>query len=746
MNKYYYIIKSTGQIETTDSIDDLILLLYAETADFISDSQVSKLKLDPDYIQYLRKEISTNQNRVPMYDVKFNRIYLIHGENVYLRIFYDNYRFVDKQFYHDLLELTEPSATESANIKFLSYYDFDILQQTYLKIFYDSFVLNEYITSCKRPSFSSAMSHIKPYYSLNELYYLALDWDLVPPSDIKKLNQQQLCKKISSFDIPSQTLLFHQIYIADHKAIGLVKNYSLFGSYFINRYLRKYGCCLKKSKSKSVSDPGSPPIKNSVLENQIKLMIELIRKAPEFTNSHTVYRFIESDDYLTHLKVSDTYTDPSFMSTTRNPFSYQENYTFGYILLKIKIPAGMPGIGLCIESYSNFPSEEEIILPPTSVLELVRITDQSETKTEMLVDAKLSLNKIKRKYEFVLRTNSFVNDAPVKINMLSSESEPKIHTVDFEQLFSDPNINYTSMADRLKYFTAQYVNSNSQFESTIRNTPIKFILESYNSSSIYKEFFYYETNVGILMYSFHPIYGNINIMLELGPEIHVNYYFRFSVSDTNLNLAQADWIQWLSFMSAVLGSRKVVIHSNYVYGVYDKHEHEHELTVKEKQLTTKYTYSETIYQYLKFGKKLFEQFTEVVENFDYVQLDYLKQVPIFNILKLTDRDELYKIGQDSGLKFVHDLYIYIMERHPSLINLFETKLGSFYELHGTQVNPLSSISYSLDPWMYLYNHNFIKYIPLEKEFNIKQGSFKKLIGDKKIPQFKNRLRYYLTNK
>ncbi len=42
---------------------------------------------------------------------------------------------------------------------------------------------------------------------------------------------------------------------------------------------------------------------------------------------------------------------------------------------------------------------------------------------------------------------------------------------------------------------------------------------------------------------------------------------------------------------------------------------------------------------------------------------------------------------------------------------------------------------------YLYNKNLIRSMPSEKDFQIRRGSFKSLIGDKKIPQFRNRLRF-----
>jgi hypothetical protein len=36
--------------------------------------------------------------------------------------------------------------------------------------------------------------------------------------------------------------------------------------------------------------------------------------------------------------------------------------------VRIKIPKNIKGVGLCIESYSNFPDEQEIILNPLTKL------------------------------------------------------------------------------------------------------------------------------------------------------------------------------------------------------------------------------------------------------------------------------------------------------------------------------------------------------------------------------------------
>lgn len=729
VHPYYYIDPHNPyKIMETDFIDEYIIMLFDGTAEFINDIQRIELNLPNDYFDNLRKSLSKYTIRVPMYDIQSNHIYLIYYENIYPRIFHDNYRFIDKNFYNDLLKIENPSINVTDNIRILSHYDINQLQKTYTKIFYKSFVLNHYITSCKRPSFFSGMEHISPYYTTLELYYLAYDWNLVTNTIVNENEIDNLCKEISNYDIPAKTLLDHQIYIYDNKAIGLVKHYSLYGSYYMNIYLRKYHCCENSNVNKGSG------IRNIDLENQIKLMIRLIINSPSFIKSYTVYRFVETDDYLKDLKQGDIYKDPSFMSTTRNPFYYQENYSFGYILLKIKLPANIPGIALCIESYSNFPKEEEIILPPTSRFRLEKKIEETETEKHQHI-----LNKrVKRKYEFTWVGNDYIETKKVNLYM-ENLYEPEKKNVNFMDLLSEENIQYTSIADRLQYFRENFLNMNNQFISKIGDINYVFNMESYNSISVYKSFFYYEVADGIMITSANPKYGNINILLEIGPDIHVNYYFKYSVTDSNelLNLNRIEWIQWLSSLAYIIGCRNVIIHSNYIIK-YNKDD-----TIEQKQMKTRYTYSQDIYQYMKYKKKMFSNFIEVTSNFDYPQLDFLFGLKADDVLSSTDKTELYRIYKNSGTNNMGDFYIYIIENIPKFIHIFEEKMESIYP---PELNPFNHISYTLDPLSYLYNNKFIKYIPLEKELNIKKGSFKKLVGSKKIKQFKNRLRTYLLNK
>ncbi|AGC01787.1 VIP2 super family[cl00173] [Acanthamoeba polyphaga moumouvirus] len=727
---YYYVSpKNPYKIESTEYIDEIVNMLYSNEAQLISSQQVKELGLSDDYLNKFRQSISTYGDRIPLYDITFNHIYLIYRENVYQRIYNENYRFVDNDFLTDLKNLKDPTAADLDNLRILSNYDLDTLTNTYAKIFYESFVLHKYITNCRRPSFASGMEHIMPYYKINELYYLAYDWNLTNKATLTTEEINGLCKEISKYDISAKTLLDHQLYIYDSRAIGLVKHYSLFGSYYMNNYLRRNQCCLPGNR------PYDDVIRNPDLENQIEIMTKLISKAPGFTESHTVYRFVENDSYLQYLKIGDIYQDTSFMSTTRNPFYYKENYAFGYILIKITLPKNIIGVGLCIESYSNFPSEEEIILPPASKYKLINYTDTDEVAHFQNI---FNL-KVQKKYEFEWVGNSYIgeNASEIKINMPGAFI-PELNRIDLSDLLQDENFRNIDISDRFVYFKNNYVNMNNQFKCLIGNTEYTFNIGSYDSSSVYKPFFYYELKNGIMISTSNPKYGNINILMELGPEIHINYYFRYSVTDPSIvvDLNKQEWIHWLSLLAFAVGSRNVVIHSNYTLK-YNKND-----TIEQKQMKTRYTFSENIYLYMKNKIKLF-QFDEITTAFDYAQFDYLENLPTEEFINPTDKDELYRIAKSSKCQNLAQLYIYIVEQYPKLIKTFEDKMDTIYEVGR---NPFRNVMYNLDPWRYLYDRYLIRRIPYDKDFAFKKATFKKLIGDKKIPKFKNRLRAYLVNK
>lgn len=667
-----------GTVHTIDDIASLVDLISTGTVlphDKIGVELVSKYK-----------------ERLPLYDIESDRIYLIHWMNVFDRIFYDGYRMIDS----DLAQLITPSQEHNYNI--LQWYDLKLLRQTFFRIFYNSFATSSYITNCVKPSYDQNLPHIKPYYKSSELNYFGLDWGLIDKITLDPKELASLCKEVRSKDVDSQTLMAHQLYIYKNRAIGLVKHYSLYGSYFMNVYLRK----------------DLHTWRDAYLENQINIMTKAISKAPAFDKDHVLYRFVRQDHYLAHLKIGDRYRDNSFMSTTRNPF-YSQGGDFGQILLRILIPGKIKGIGLCIESYSNFPSEEEIILSPGSEYELISIDEP----TVWYKTFKLT---VQRRYtlKWLGITGQRVIDAPF----------PLTSKIDLQDIVKEDPVKYLNISERVGYLRS-IANPLNQFVCTINDHDYTFVLDSYRSNTVYEPYFFYTTADGLMITTTNPAYGNINMMIEIGQALSVNYYFRYSVTDPSrvIDLDTQWWMQWLSMLAYVLGVRNVIIHSNYILK-YDPND-----SINKQIAKTRYTFSQNIYEYMTQGKRMYD-YLEVTPNFDYKQLDILKVTRVTEHIHKSDRTELYRIYQESGEPYLHGFYIYVVDNYPRFIKLLEQKIASVYD---STNNPFTHVSYTLDAWVYLMNRRIITSIPSAKD-SVSKGSFKKLIGDNKIPLFKNRLR------
>lgn len=604
--------------------------------------------------------------RIPLYN-KDKKIFMIHKDNLYERILYDHYRIVDENFYKN----------SNQKIPELENFNWSILPDIYYKLFYNSFIKTNHITECRRPSYDGMFKHIKPYYTLDELNYLAKDWNILKTNDMTNI---QLCNLIQKHDIPSKTLFQHEEYIYKNKSVGLVKYYSLFGSDILNKYLRNVYS-----------------VKNEITENSIILMSNLISNIK--IKDLTVYRFINNDYYINHLKIGDTYSELSFISTTRNPFYYQHNYDFGYILLKIKLDNSS---ALCIESYSNFPDEQEIILPPTTILRLDNIIENDD-KTH---DNILKKNIIK-KYEFTVIGHNIKN---IKF---PETSIPKIKILDLETM-----LNFNS--NNIKSFFKNILNDNYQFTY---NNKI-FNVESYDSSNVYKPFFYYTTSNGMLIYSVDKNKGNINLMLEVGKKIHVNYYFKYSISDVDTELD----INFISSLAYYLGIQYVVIHPNYF---------------QSKNIEKGYNavYPENIYEYLKNNKKLYENVPEINEDFEYFHLDNLEKIKVDKIINDKDRDELFQFYIDSKCKNLKEFYLYLIDKHNYLLDLLTEKLNKHYNT----TNPFINSTYTLDTWTYLYNNKKIIDMPTNERILNDENCITLNIYEHKVPKFTNRLRYYLNN-
>lgn len=689
------------------------------------DPEIIKLfkNKSPEEIQNkIRKDISKIDNKIPLFNIYDENIYLITRENLYNRVIYQNYRFPDKHFFNllvkkkkDIKEINQETdaITERKHkkllmmIEFLEFFDLDILKNTYTNAFYNyATEVGKNLTHCTRPSFLPHFSHIKPYYTRSEMINMALNMNLIKPDntyyDQERINK--LCDIIRENDISAGILLQHQHHIIKENKVGLVQYYSLQGSYFINQYLRN------QVRYK---------FKNEYLENIISSMWELINNAPAFDKDYIVYRFVKTDEYLQNIKIGDTYTESGFMSTTRDPFYKSDTYEFGFILLRIKIPKNIVGSALCVETVSHFPYEEEILFSPLSMFKLESKDDECpyyHTDNQRMA-------KIKTKYEFTYagKKKIFFPERPLpeKTNPINF-----LHIDKMESL---------TLTERLHYFVNKYVNQMAQFITKIGDHNYTMTTEWYNSTGAYKNFYAANVQNGFLIYCIHNNY--VLFMIELGeednvPYMYVNYYVKYSTLDRKKILGDENFIYFLSSIAYYFEIGNVVIYADYLtcdIQHIQKEENEYleqqSKNPSEFNNTNKYyggSYCVDFYRYFKTNYKRFEDIKilnfELSPQFSYDTLDDLKLISPLKILKKDDPDEIYQryireyknmvSSQDDNLA---NFYIWMIENKCYLLENFVDKMSRIFK--HTKRNPFSNDYYFLDPSTFLYNRKYINTYP-----------------------------------
>lgn len=735
-------------LDDTD-LEQLAIMVGAGEARLLTLAELTKEGYPLDHSAMISIALSRLKERIPLYDIRSDRIYLIHWENVYSRVVYEHYRLVDHTWYD--IQKAKHSSKSAQNLAIMDAYHLPTLSITYAQIFWDSYQKANYVTNCVRRSYYPGSDHLEPYYRYNELVYLANDWNLTKQIAPSPEETDRLCALLVSKDIPSETLIQHQLHISKHNRIGLVKHYSLFGSYFINQYLRWTGCCLPKMlpKDQPIGETDHQLYRNRFLESQTQTMIRLIASAPAFTEEYTVYRFISRDDYIASLGVGDVYTDPSFTSTTRNPFHHQDNNAFGSIVLRIRLPKDIIGLALCIEAYSNFPGEQEILLMPTSQYRIDAITKDDPH----IIDYHRAFGlKVYRKYDLTWIGHQYLDLAskqPIKLSTRSLPT-PKIPTVDPVSIAKGNELGQIAIADRLAHFRGM-LNENGQFLTIVDDQEYLMVVESYNSTTVYSPFFYWERPDGIMITHYHPVLGSVSLLLEISRTMHVNYYFKYSVSgidqsgrkpgapieSNSIHLDQESWVRWLASMCYLVGCDSMVIHSDYQLRPFRAKQ-----TTRQKIEHTKYTYSADIYRYLKSKERRFDRFPEITCSFDYSQLDLLQYVEMDRVASKQDRSELYRIQQDSRITDLYQFYRFILEHHPMMRTVLEDRIDALGIYPANTVNPFQKCYYTLQPWAFLQNLGWISQVPLLEEFQKSCTKRKRLIGDHpgQIHQFHNRMR------
>lgn len=694
------IVKKVGK-------DRVIKDLYNQKAVVPTLEQLKKSKHKVT-VQNVVDSISQVNDDIPLYDEYSKNMYIISKENVYNRVVYQHYRFPTKnmleKFKIKFSKLVKPEVeTDSESlgdkstkvhytdkhtqifkdrefrklkmmIAFLESFNLEILENTYVKVFY--YYANEVgknITECVRPSFKPHFKHITPYYKRGEVINMALNMELIKPSKeyFTQDKIDKLCKLITQNDVKASTITAHQLHIVKNSKIGVIQHYSMQGSYFMNQYLRGFT---------------TYKYKNEYLENSIRSMWELILSSPEFDKSYILYRFIKNDDHISSLKIGDTYMAPSFISTTRDPFYRSEMYKFGYILIKIKIPSKTVGIGLCVESMSHFPEEQEIILPPLTKLKLVK----KDSMTSYFHTDDVYETKIKTRYEF-----EYLGKGSVKF--VDKPIYNKKNTVDFLQM---DVIDTVTVSEKINRFTTYHCMPMYQFSTFIGKREYTVVVENYDSTGAYKDFYASVTSNGFLMYSMVDNYTEFTA--EIGDNyMYVNYYFRYSTKRKECSMKDEDFLNFISSVAHYFEIRKVVIYADYSFCELDD--------------TTTFrggNYCVDFYNYFKYNVKRYSKSdtVEIRPMYSYHQLDRLKTISPKKILKKDDRDELYQIyskcyTDDSKYDTISGFYIWIVENYCVFASDLIKHTNRIFNNHD---NPFSKDYYILDPYMFLYNRQLIE--------------------------------------
>ena len=720
---YYSKENNTVEVDEINVIDELYYKLAT-----ISENNMK------DYISKLNYKI-------PLFDYSTKNIYLIPKEDIYLKVVNNNFRFPDKKIIdllkktiEDLNKLKDNTADWvvkyikklNKNLNFLDNFNLTILKDTFTDAFLNTNPTSRELTTCIKPSYLPYQNYQSPYYSKSELISMALNLNIIKDKNIKPwsyddIELKKICLILSEYEISTQLLIHNQLYILYNNAKSYVQFYSLFGSYYFNSYLRN---------------------KNSIIDNDlnkhINNILKIIEKSPPLDSNYETYRFIENDDYLQNLKVGDIFDEKSFISTSRNPFySIKDNF-FGFILIKIKLKKNIPGIALLMESYSNYPNEEEVLLPP-SKLKLIEVnTDFSYYHWN-----KLAEKKIVKKYIF-----EYISPLSYDINFYIKDYIKDSYNIPLIDFF---NIEFQGLSvneKTLNFFASLgKINIRRVFKSIIGKT--EYIINAYflTQNKVYSKFFFLQRTdelnktLGDEIYLSiqNPDNGEIELLVEIRNIISVNYYFRYS--GVKSKISDDDLIHWLSGLAKSLNIQNIIIHGNYssyieiVENILDKsglnkmNLLEDFKTIQnidnpDSNILNLYTadintYCIDMIDYIYDNRKRFFNMNYIERKVPLHMIDKLKRLKFKNLYKTNDVDyetlnRLYnKLGDISIFEFykiIHESYPYLIQKLEKIIILTYPK-NTIIPWH---------FYYVLKPFEYLYEKGFIKFIPTVNMDNIEK--------------------------
>ncbi len=572
-------------------------------------------------------ELSQYEDYIPMYDIYSEKIYPIDKMKIHSMLIYSHFRFVNEEI-HRWIKLKYDKRHEEnnrINLEIINNYDIKTLLETSYKTLYKySPKLGLSISICKRNSFNKFIKHLKPYYTKTELIKLGQNMNLTKDNiSLEKLIDQDLhyeiCKNISDNDVSFEEIKKHHEYIKKENMIGWICFYSFIGSFLFNKYLRNLVC----------NDNQTIPLN---IKNGLIKITQSLQNAPALEKDYIIYRFIWDDEFLHKLKEGDMILDKGFLSTTRDPFySPGLSGNFGLVLLKIKIPKGMKGIGLFIENFSLFPKEEEFLIAPYSRLKLISKNDDfkyyhTDENFEKLINRKYEFELLNIDYNLFFKENKFKNEIINEyhdITNIELDGITRFNLIEkFIALYSNNNkIN-------LKYENDKYSFNYYWFDST--------------ENSSYSKFYHNKMKDGMLLSIFNEN-GIPYINIELGKQLVINHLNKFYFGET-IELSE-NILNLILYLGKIFHYKKAII-----FHTFKNFEGDNIFFDFNK-------YNFTIYNYLKNKIKLFNNNPFIKYDSGYWNLDN-----IFN--KNIDKSIIEKLPDEiKDIKKYRELFIIVVEKY-----------------------------------------------------------------------------------
>jgi len=471
-----------------ESKKDIILknISFTDKQKIINGEFVIKTKIKN--LDKFKYELSKDDTYLPMFDIIDEKIYLIHKNYIFKSIKHNNMRVLN----NNLIDFFENNKYDKKIINITHLFDFELLETQFLNfIYYHSKDVGQDISYFKNPAFIKN-ADIRPYLKKSSIINTGLNTGILKIKDlpINDINLEDIYHKIKPYLFTDKILYTHKNLIKKHKTENLLSFFSLYGSFFINKYLRNI--------NQKYND-------NMIIEHINKMNL-LISEVPRLDEDKIVFRYINDDSFLNLDQPGDTFINDSFMSCTRKPNINAQNNEFGYILLKINLTTKFKGYFISIESESVFNKEKEVIIKPGVEFRLKSVDDD----VDFYLFEKKYLRNIKKKYELEV-----INIHNIKIPKYEIISIPEFN-------INEMKLEGNTLDEKIKFFYFMYCNINKSCYIKYGKKRKLFYFNFYDSTELYSDFYYYKITNGFFILSFDDN-NNIDTFIELGDDLIINY-------------------------------------------------------------------------------------------------------------------------------------------------------------------------------------------------------------------------------